>query len=166
MNKELYKENKKQLKELGDLRFIVNSLKKFLDEHELKFKNQESIEALKKIKLYLEVKQKEYENSQHKQEQLYKSLCNTCKHEIAIKYNSIPSHICLVCQCSFDKNGIPIHDIATICIDATKDYEAACIIGAIFEEVLNNDKDLIETINDAVEELQYDRNIKVYRRTK
>ncbi len=167
MNKELYIKREKQLEELNRMYSLVNWLQKFLSENEKNFKMDESIESLKKIKMYFEQKEKEHQDFENKVTETYKELCSTCKHEIAIRYSNRPySYICLICNCALKENSDMIPNDSLISIDTTKDYEVAYIIEKVFKEVVYSEKDLIETIDELVEELQYDRNIKVYRRSK
>ena len=84
MNKELYIKREKQLEELRKLSFLVHSLKDFLEKNEKNFKKEESIDALKKIKMYFEEKEREYNECEAIQKSLTKELVSTCKHEIAI----------------------------------------------------------------------------------
>lgn len=164
MNKELYIQKEKSLKELQELSFLVHSLQSFLIENEKKFKREKSIDALNKIKQYFELKEKEYHKSENKQKEILRKLYSTCTHETAIKRRNISNYQCLICGCSLGKARDDIPEDCLISIDTTKDYKAAYIIEGIFKEIVYSDKDLIETINDAVLEMQYDRDIKVYRR--
>ena len=166
MNKELYIKRENKLNELNKLRVIVRALQDFLENNENNFKKEESVEVLKRIREYYEVKQKEYDTNEEEEKKIYKELYSTCNHEVSVKWSNRPAYRCLICECAFDEDGIPINEIALISVDTTKDYEVAYIIEDIFKDIVHSDKDLVETINDAVEDLQYERNIKVYRRTK
>lgn len=166
MNKELYIKRENKLGELNKLRVIVRELQDFLKNNANNFKKDESVEALKRIRDYYEVKQKEYDINEEEEKKLYKELYSTCNHEVSIKWSNIPAHRCLICDCTLDKDRTPVEAKALIAIDTTKDYEVAYIIQEIFKDIVYSDKDLVETINDAVEDLQYERNIKVYRRTR
>lgn len=164
MNKELYKKNYKELKELNKLYNIIKTIENFLKENEKKFTFPESLDALKKIRDYLELKQKEYEEHKNKQRGIYKELYNTCKHEISIKYSQYPSYQCLICEQTVGVNREIIPEVSLLSIDITNDYKVARIIEEKFNEVLNCDLDLVEEMTNLIEDLQYDRDIKVYRR--
>lgn len=166
MNKELYIKNANKEKELKELYYILRNLQSFLKDNENNFKREKSILALKRIKEYLEKKENEYKLLENEQKNIEKELYHTCNHEIAIKYSNIPTYQCLICKNNLDKDRNIIKEKALISIDTTNDYKVAYIIEEVFKEVIYSDKDLIDTINDLIEELQYERNIKFYRRTK
>lgn len=164
MNKQLYIKNEKKLMELNKLFFLTQSLKSFLDENENNFKKQESIKALKKIREYLECKNKEYCNCEDQQRDINQELYLTCNHEIAIKYSNSLYYECLICNhyLDYNMNTTPQN---TIFIDATNDEQVAYNVKKIFDEIVHSDKDLTETISPHLEEIQFERNIKVYRRS-
>lgn len=164
MDKELYIKNEKQKKELTEINRIVYTLEKFLVKSENAFQKKESIEALKKIKEFLELKKEETEQHKKIQQETYKELYKTCKHEIAIKYSNIPDYRCLVCNCSLTGERTDTPKESLISVDTTDDYKVAYMIEELFQEIVYSDSDLIETINTFLEEIQYERNIKIYRR--
>lgn len=166
MNKELYIKNKNKVKELKELYYILRNLQSFLKDNEKNFKRENSILALKKIKEYLEKKEKEYKLLESDQKNIEKELYYNCNHEIAIKYSNMPAFQCLICGSSLDKDRNIIREKALLSIDTTNDYKVAYIIEEAFKDIVYSDKDLMDTINNLVEELQYERNIKIYRRTK
>jgi len=164
MNKELYIKWEKNSKKIQELSSLLNCLQTFLKENEKNFKKEESIEALKKIKTYLKTKEEEYQTSVTIQEK--KELYSTCNHEVAIKRNNMSYYQCLICKHNLTRDINDNLEHTHIFIDTTQDYQAIDIIEEIFEEIVHNDKDLIETINNELLEMQYDKDIKVYRRTK
>lgn len=166
MNKELYIKNEKQKLTLKNINTLVYTLEKFLEESNNKFKKEESIEALKKVKKYLELKKQELKETENIQKNIYHELYTTCNHEVAIKYSNIPSYRCLICECALTRESIDIPKQSLISIDTTNDYKVAYIIEELFQKIIYSDKDLIETITEFLEEIQYERNIKIYRRSK
>lgn len=163
MNKELYIKREEQLKKLRELSFLVHTLEKFLEKNEKNFKKEESIEALKRIKEYFKLKEDEYCECDKEYWELYDQLRFTCKHEVAIRYFNSSYYQCLICGNNLDYcDKLP--EKALISIDTADDYKVADIIEDIFKEVVHSDKDLMETISEAIEEMQYEKNIKVYRR--
>ena len=165
MNKELYIKNEKQSKELSKLRYLIRDLQEFLRKNEKNFKRKESIDALKRIKEYLELKKKEYTISEKIHKETHKELISACKHEIAIKYYNMPYYKCLTCNHDLSWiNEVPKTPL--ISIDPSNDYEVIYTIEELLKEVMHSDKDLIETISTVLEEIQYEKNIKVYRRSK
>lgn len=162
MDKELYIKREEQLKKLWEVRSLVSVLEEFLIKNQENFKRKESIEALKKIRSYFELKQKEYLEIDKKEKEIYNKLYSTCKHEIAIKgWEGNPYYHCLICGHNYNEPKKPL-----ISIDVTNDRQVGYIIDKILKDVVHSDKDLMETISDAVEEMQYDRDIKVYRRSR
>ena len=164
MNKELYIKREGLQKKERELYYLISNLQLFLKENEKKFTKEESIKSLIKIKDYLELKKQEHECCEDKEKELYKELHTTCRHEIAIKYSNRPAYECLICNCCIDKDRNIIEKIADICIDTTNDYQVAYLIEDLFKEIVYSDKDLNETIIPFLENLQYERNIKVKRR--
>lgn len=166
MNKELYIRKEESLKELQKLRVLVSCLQTFLEKNEKNFKREESIEALEKIRTYFEINEKEYHESESKYREVEMKLYSTCNHEVAVKRSNYFCYECLICNRILESNRDKVPENSLISIDTTKDYEVAGIIEEIFKEVVHSDKDLIEEISDAIEEMQYDRDIKVYWRSR
>lgn len=164
MDKELYIKKEKQREKLYKLSSIVDSLDNFLRDNENKFNRKESINALKTIKNFLENKRCEYEETKIKYSELDKKLFTTCKHEVSIKYNIYPSYHCLICGRTLGVDKEIIADLSLLSVDTTNDYKVGNILENKFKEIVFSDLDLIEEFTTLVEELQYDRNIKVYRR--
>lgn len=165
MNKELYKKNINLLEEFENLRYTVNSLTKFLEDNEKNFKREKSIEALKKIREYLELKQKDYQECSVNQKNTFKELRDTCSHEVAVKRYCISQYKCLICGYPFSLSG-RVPDESLISIDVSKDIEVQYMIDEIYKEIVNSDQDLIDIISEKIEDWQYERNIKVHRRTR
>ena len=159
MNKELYLKNKELNNKSNQLFDLINSLKKFLDNNESKFKNKESIIALKTIKDYLITKEKELDIVQNNYKNSYVELINTCNHESAIK--NINQYYCLICNRSLGKT-VPKESI--ISIDAKSDYLIHYMIIKILDNLIINDKDIIEPLTEELIKIQDEKDIKVYRR--
>jgi len=164
MNKELYLNREKYLEQLNKLRNIVDVLEVFLKENETFFKRKESINALKTIRTYFKNKENEYEEIKIKYNELDKELFTTCKHEVAIKSNIYPWYQCLICGRTLGVNHEIIPEISLLSIDITDDHNVAHIIENKFKEIVGSNLDLVEEMTYLVEELQYDTDIKVYRR--
>ena len=164
MNKELYIKKENTIKRERQIFCDVSILKEFLKDNEKNFKEIDSINALKNIKNYLVKKQQELKETEKLEEKLTKELSSSCKHEIAIKDSRHTyGYYCLICKHFLTNDDNIIPNNALISIDAKEDYQAFYIIENTFKEIVCNDKDLIETISELVENMQYDRNIKVYR---
>ena len=159
MNKDLYIKKKETNSKYRELRSIFHCLKEFMKENEKIFKRKESIEALKSIKEYLIKIENEVIESGKECEKIHKELARSCNHEVAIKGDW--HYQCLVCKRNLGEN-IPKESL--ISIDRNKDYMAEDKLYEILEDIVHSDKDLVETLNDLLEELQYDSKIKVYRR--
>lgn len=166
MNKELYRSIIENSNELRKLKFVLDSLRLFLKKNENSFKNEESINSLRRIKVYLENVEKDYQRRDLELRRKRLLLYSTCEHEVAIKSIEGAGCRCLICNKSFSWCDNIFPNEVSISVDVTRDYQVANIIGEIFEHAVYSDGDLVETISDALEELQYDRNIKVYRRSR
>ena len=78
MNKELYIKKEITLQELMKSRALVNCLQTFLSQNEKNFKQEESIEALKRIRFFLTLKEEEYQKIQRRKETLEQKLSLCC----------------------------------------------------------------------------------------
>lgn len=161
MNKELYREIKSKLKELQNITFVASTLESFLIENENKFKKEESIKALNKIREYLQEKQKIQSILESEYKELITRQTRTCNHEISIKKSTSPSFYCLICGKNMGENQ---NNIPNLSVDVSKDYEVYYIIEKHFETLIYNNENIEESIIKLLENLQYERNIKVLRR--
>ena len=158
MNKELYIKKQEIINNNRKLSSTVNSLNEFITNNEKIFKQIESIESLKIIKEYLTNIEKDLDISDNECRKISRELICSCEHEIAIKRTSFCSYECLVCGRVFGS------DISLISIDTNNDYEIEIKILKTFKDIVSSDKNLLDTINEALEEFQYESKIKVYRR--
>ena len=161
MNKELYIKKQEIFNSNRKLSNTVNSLNEFIINNEKIFKKVESIEALKIIKEYLVNIEKELKINDNECRKISRELFCSCSHEITIKKDRYCSYECLVCNRIL---GSDIPKESLISIDTNNDYQTEIKILKTFKDIVNSDKDLLDTINDALEEFQYESKIKVYRR--
>ena len=161
MNKELYIKKQEIINNNRKLSSTVNSLNEFIINNEKIFKKVESIKSLKTIKDYLANIKKELDISDKEYRKISRELICSCEHEIAIKRTRFCSYECLVCDRVF---GSDISKEPLISIDTNNDYETEIKILKTFKDIVNSDKNLLDTINEALEEFQYESKIKVYRR--
>lgn len=164
MNKELYIKVEEARQYERELACIVSRLTEFLTDNEKKFKEKESIKALKTIKNYLIKKEEELNSAKKNSEDISKKLYSTCKHEVAIQVRLSPGYSCLICKHFLTRKENDVPNNTLISIDTSNDYQVEYIVEDTFKEIVHSDKDLIETISELVEDIEYDRNIKVYRR--
>lgn len=159
MNKELYIKERELLEKVRSLYSTFNSLREFLNKNEKKFINKKSILALQEIKEYLIILKEQLNKEDKNYKSLQRELISSCKHELVIKdgYN----FVCPICE-SFFGNIIP--DDTLLAIDVSKDYKASSKINSTLKEVVYSDKDLIETFLELLEEIQYENDIRIYRR--
>lgn len=163
MNKELYIKKENAIKRERQIFCDISNLKEFLKDNEKNFKEVESIKALQAIRNYLIKKEKELKEAEQNSKYISKELASTCKHEITIKQNPFYGYCCLICNRHFtNDNNIPNNTL--ISIDAVEDYHAFLDIQNSLKEIAHSDKDLIATMSELVEDMQYESNIKVYRR--
>lgn len=99
MNKELIDARQKLLKNeqsYFELLYSYEKLKKFLDNCEVCFKKEESLESLKKINNYLKLKSAEIKELEKEAHSLKVIIYSTCEHDILITENDIFS--CPICR--------------------------------------------------------------------
>ena len=159
MNKELYIKKEETLNELRKISFLVGTLERFLGENEKNFKREESIQVLKKLREYLQLKKELVKELESQYKQQYVELIKTCKHEISIKNIRTQYYKCLICGCNMDGK-----QTQNILVDISNDCQAEYIIEKEFQSIVHSNKDLMQTMFSLIENMQYERNIKVYRR--
>lgn len=159
MNKELYIKERELFEKVSSIYSTIYRLREFLNKNEKKFRDEKSILALKEIKEALTELKEKYDEANKKYKLLERELILSCKHELVIKdgYN----FVCPICERSF---GNEFPDDALLGIDVSKDYKTSDRINNTFKEVVYSDRDLIETFLDLLDEIQYDSDIKIYRR--
>lgn len=136
MNKDLYIKQEKLIKYFWELSTLIQTLTDFFKENENKFKNDESIKAINRIKVYLESKNKEYYNCKTELKQTEQELHKSCKHEIAIKDDNT-FYQCLICNCYLRcQNDIHPKE-SIICIDVKNDYQATDKIKEILKNIID-----------------------------
>lgn len=163
MNNDLYIKIENLNKTFWELSSLIQTLTDFLKENESKFKNDESIKALNRIKVYLELKNKEYYNCKAELKQNELELRTTCKYEIAIKSDNT-FYQCLICNSYLRCQSNIGPEVSIICIDVKNDYQTTDKIKKVLKDIMYNDRDLIEIISEYIEKIQYESDIKVYRR--
>ena len=159
MNKELYLKKEETLNKLREISSKIGELERFLGENEKNFKREESIQVLKKLREYLQLKKelvKELE-SQYKQQNI--ELIKMCEHEVSIKNRRTQSYRCLICGCNMDGK-----QTQNILVDISNDCQAEYIIEKEFHSIVHSNKDLMQIMLTLIENMQYERDIKVYRR--
>lgn len=159
MSKELYIKKKETLKELREISGLVGTLEYFLKENEKNFKREESIKALKRIREYLKEKQEIHNKLEEQFKEQSVELMRICKHGISIKSRPFSSYHCLMCGKNMGEKDIP-----NISVDTTNDYQTEYIIEEQFQRTVHSENDLVLTMLSLIEDMQYERNIKVYRR--
>ena len=159
MNKELYLKKEETLNKLRKISSTVGKLERFLGENEKNFKREESIQVLKKLREYLQLKkelEKELE-SWYKQQNI--ELIKMCEHEVSIKNRRTQSYRCLICGCIMDEK-----QAQSILVDISNDYQVEYIIEKELQNIIHSNKDLMQKMLSLIENMQYERDIKVYRR--
>lgn len=159
MSKELYIKKEETLKELREVSGLVGILEHFLKENEKNFKREESIKALRRIREYLKEKQKIHDRLETQFKEQSVKLMRICKHDISIKSRPFSSYHCLMCEKNMGEKDIP-----NISVDTTSDYQTEYIIEEQFQSTVYSENDLVQTMLSLIEDMQYERDIKVYRR--
>jgi len=162
MDKETYKKNKEFRNKIELLEREINTIKNFLNKNESKFKKNDSIKALKNIKEYLIKKQAQLEKDQNNYKEDHEIFSLGCQHEIAITLGCAKDiYRCLICG---KKLGHASKEKSIIAIDTMNSSHKTWEIKEKFEQIVYSEDDLIETMTDILEDMQYESKIKVYRR--
>lgn len=164
MEKELFikeKETKKALDEKHQELFPIFS---FMNEYAKWFKTEESKEALKRIKEYLEKENKKYKKLNNIHHDAFFKFVDSCKHEIAVT-NSPTISDCKCIICGYDLYSEEKKEpLIIVNIDYNRKLEEK--LKDKLKEAAYEGKDPVEEVCNYVEELQYKTKIKVYRRHK
>ena len=86
-------------------------------------------------------------------------LIKMCEHEVSIKNRRTQSYRCLICGCIMDEK-----QAQSILVDISNDYQVEYIIEKELQNIIHSNKDLMQTMLSLIENIQYERDIKVYRR--
>lgn len=171
MKKEI-KEMKLRLKKLEQIilenYYIVKRLREFLNNYQNEFRNKDSLKALRKIAIYLEPREKEYESANEEYKKIEEKLQGICNHELVIK-DIHELYYCPICnECFYHSEPDDSFYSSTIYsstrfIIETKDRKAK-FVSKIVDEALICEGDFLENIRNRLEEIQYESNVKVMRR--
>lgn len=137
----------------SDLRLQIAQLNTFLKRQDKIYSRKESIDALNKIRKFLEIKGDEEVQIQNELELLRRQIDELCSHRVIIKYGS--NLVCPVCSEQFYVIAdSTIYEVET---DNSKDFNT---IIKLFEENSNESSLVDENI---LEEIQYSYDVKVRR---
>lgn len=161
MNKELYLKTKELEKEYYNNYAIVESLKKFLKENKNKFREKESLMALKEISIFLERKEVENKKLYNELNKVKEKFVLSCKHEVVLQNCYGKSYTCAICQ-TYVEN--PQYFIITA-LDLISNRSLVYKLKEMVDKSLENDINFQSFIEENMRELQYEENIKVYRRS-
>lgn len=159
MNKELIIKKKEYEKEEIELYFTISQIESVLKKQTL-FKTKESIEALIKIKNYLQEKNKRLEILNQEQKQLTKKIKQECQHEIILKtdYNTN----CCLCNRLFLTPPTFEHILLEYDEPLTPTFYKT--IDESINEIITNNQTLLDNFeNNITKKIQ---KIRLYRRTK
>lgn len=145
----------------------IIELKEFLKKSEGCFTTSGSLEAIKKIQTFLENLYSSIEKLEKEQRLFRVRRQRICPHEVVIKtYNNRPE--CLICEQRLllerDTFGIEI-DLEGLIGDELMPYRDYLKIKEILEKIIYQEGDIIENTLTALQELQTESDIKIYRRS-
>lgn len=104
------------------------------------------------------------EQEKNDYEEAHKNFSLDCQHEIAITLGNVKDiYSCLICG---KKLGHAPKEKSIIAIDTMNSSNKTWEIKEKFEQIVYSEDDLIETMTDILEDMQYESKIKVYRRQK
>lgn len=159
----IYKEQIKRKERMNKLNSDYWKLNEFLRENQNKFKNKESIEALKRINAYFETTQKELTKLQKEIKIARLRPRTDCKHEIILKNaNQLE---CLICGCDLFREDVDCELKIDLGGDVYRQNEIYNKVLTIFDEIIKQEGDIVEEMIPLLEELQYESDIKIYRRS-
>lgn len=142
----------------GKLYGVIHDLNEFLYTYENCFKRKESIEALKKIREYIELKEEESTKLHQETKKNEIKLRESCKHEVLI--NSKDEIYCSICHRRFKANEINFNCIILEGSTRMRCWFADDDIAAIIYEIFLKDENIFDTFENYIK----DENVKIYRR--
>lgn len=170
---ETLKEIHLRMKDLDEIRqnnfYVVYNLRKLLKNYQNEFKKKESLEALKRIVLFLEPKGEEYDVATKEYRKLKEQMQQMCKHEIVVK-NVNGDYYCPICKDYF-YHSRPEDPIYSSIIYSSTQYiiELNCDINKdiakIIDEAFLEKTDFIESIKERLTQIQSKNNFKLTRRS-
>lgn len=170
MNKNL-KEMRLRFKELEKIitknYYVVYNLRNFLNNYQSEFKNKESLEALKRIAIFLEPREKEYECAKSECRELKEKMQKICNHEIIVKNED--SFYCPICYDKFYQSSpedlfyfSTIYSATKYIIELKRKRDED--VSKVIDDALTNEGNFIENIESGLAEIQYESNVKLIRR--
>ena len=162
MERDLYIREKEEKKALDKKYIELSPIYSFISYYAKWFKSKESIEAIKRIKKYLDKEEKEYKKLEDNHHEAFFNFVDSCKHEIAVTTSpTISDCTCIICGYGIygEKKKNPL---IIVNIDSNRELKEK--LKKKIEEAAYEGKDPIEEVCNYVEDLQFNSNIKVYRR--
>lgn len=136
-----------------NLHFEILVIDDFLKKHEKICTKEESINALREIRKYLEVKVKEEKQMQNNLNLLKRQIKDACSHSVIVKFGSRRN--CPCCNDQFD--DLPNNALYEIETNNFFDFDA---IIDLYEKLFQDNDIADETL---LEEIQYSYDVKVRR---
>jgi len=158
MNKDLRNEKKKLKMELINLSNFISLSDDFLNKKGKYFINQESIEALKEMQKFLDIKRTEYKKTRDRFKNVKRKIQESCNHEIVVS-DEFNKH-CAIC------GKLIIDEKMLLEIKLSDNYYNGKLVKDIIYEIVEEGiekEDLLSYVEEEIDELQYSVNIKVRR---
>lgn len=165
MLKELRRKEKSLEEKISKLDDEIHTLDVFIDKNEKYFSKKSSLEALNKIKEYLENIDIERTNNLEELNKIELEKIEECNHEIILNDND--NTLCMICGLNLSKNDELKRTVFKVTVDGYlypydfKDTQYEGIIDAIDEGIENNT--LIDSLETELKKIQYLDKTKVRR---
>lgn len=154
MDKNLKEKEEQIRKKIENQNYKIETISTFLSKYESYYSNEESIQALKRIKLFLSNQKQLLDNLNNELKQIDEQLKRNCKHEIIIN-----GEYCAFCKTKFHHNDIP--KTSLFIIKSTNIMDLIKI-----DQIIKNntiESNYLTYLEDQLDELQYSTDIKVKR---
>ena len=153
MIKKLKQDYKNMIDQFCDFRLKIIIIDDFLKKQGKIYTREESLNALREIKKYLEVKVKEEKQMQNNLNLLKRQIKDVCSHSVIVKFGSRRN--CPCCNDQFD--DLPNNALYEIETNNFFDFDA---IIDLYEKLFQDNDIADETL---LEEIQYSYDVKVRR---
>lgn len=143
--------------EARKIRSDISKINEFIDNYGIYFKEKSSIEALKRIKDYIFLKQDKYNNLEKSIIDIHNKIKNSCTHDVLINDDNIFN--CPICNKRFTYDNINFN-----CLMIEKDNYVSCetydLVRNIIYDICCNNENILDTFDTRID----DDKIRIYRR--
>ena len=162
MDKKLYKELRNLRKQNEEKYIKYSKLSGFLRDYKRFFKEEKSLEAIKKIEDFVESLRTELHEEQHNANIMEMHLHKSCGHEVLIKWKKDHGYTCFLCGDGFNKDK-PKTKNAELLIEDLKEDDYKDVMQGLRDELIDNDQDIVEGVVEKIRVIN-DGKVLIYRR--